>query len=399
MRPVTRTYGQLHFEDLDPHRFEDLVRQIAFNFRNWSALEAIGRSGADGGADTRAVERIAVEAPPLDDEDSDEPPASGSVQDERIWLIQCKREKTIAAAKARRIVQEAVPTPPAPYGLIVAAACDFSAKTRAAFREEAARVGLTEILLWGKAELEDLLFQPANDNLLFAYFGISLSVRRRSQRSLASARLTTKRRLIKVLGDLRSPNYDPVLLRDANSTEYPRPDDEAAFKRQPLWRYFRCAGHLRPGHIAFVVRESFATLLADGTWDFIKTEDTGYPRHPELVFGPERDDAADEAIEFARRYWLKRVPEIDRATLRQLGFVHYDRIVAVDEIGDAYHPGPHLLIDCVQPNVLFDDFRFVVETRGYAPRFVFAEEETRRNHFPAPLPAVPDEEYFGKTPS
>jgi hypothetical protein len=40
----TRTIGPLHFEDLDPHRFEDLVRQLAYHFRSWEALEAIGVS-------------------------------------------------------------------------------------------------------------------------------------------------------------------------------------------------------------------------------------------------------------------------------------------------------------------------------------------------------------------
>jgi len=25
---ITRTYGPIHFEDLDPHRFEDLIREF-----------------------------------------------------------------------------------------------------------------------------------------------------------------------------------------------------------------------------------------------------------------------------------------------------------------------------------------------------------------------------------
>jgi hypothetical protein len=42
-----RTIGQLHFEDLEPHRFEDLVRQLVYGFRDWVALEPLGRTGAD----------------------------------------------------------------------------------------------------------------------------------------------------------------------------------------------------------------------------------------------------------------------------------------------------------------------------------------------------------------
>ena len=48
----------LHFEDLEPHRFEDLVRQLIYDFRQWKSLEAIGRAGGDEGIDIRAVERV-----------------------------------------------------------------------------------------------------------------------------------------------------------------------------------------------------------------------------------------------------------------------------------------------------------------------------------------------------
>jgi len=46
----TRTTGPLHFEDLEPHRFEDLVRRLIYDFRPWRQLEAAGRSGGDGAA-------------------------------------------------------------------------------------------------------------------------------------------------------------------------------------------------------------------------------------------------------------------------------------------------------------------------------------------------------------
>ena len=52
---TTRTIGPLHFEDLEPHRFEDLVRQLAYDFRDWHSVEAIGRAGSDKGMDIRAV--------------------------------------------------------------------------------------------------------------------------------------------------------------------------------------------------------------------------------------------------------------------------------------------------------------------------------------------------------
>lgn len=57
MKPATtRTYGPLHLEDLEPHRFEDLVRQLLYDFRSWSQLEATGRTGSDDGFDARGRE-------------------------------------------------------------------------------------------------------------------------------------------------------------------------------------------------------------------------------------------------------------------------------------------------------------------------------------------------------
>jgi hypothetical protein len=57
---VTRTLGPLHFEDLDPHRFEDLVRELVYDFNDWQSIEAAGRGGADDSFDIRAYERAAV---------------------------------------------------------------------------------------------------------------------------------------------------------------------------------------------------------------------------------------------------------------------------------------------------------------------------------------------------
>jgi hypothetical protein len=82
------------------------------------------------------------------------------------------------------------------YGIMFAAACDFSKAALDAFREKIRTVGVTEAHLWGKGEIEDMLFQPKNDYLRFAYFGISLQVRRHSLRTDVRARVATKRRAL-----------------------------------------------------------------------------------------------------------------------------------------------------------------------------------------------------------
>jgi len=58
---ISKTLGPIHFEDLDPRRFEDLVRELAYDFRDWQSIEATGRGGSDDGFDIRAYERVDIE--------------------------------------------------------------------------------------------------------------------------------------------------------------------------------------------------------------------------------------------------------------------------------------------------------------------------------------------------
>jgi hypothetical protein len=104
MAVVSKTIGPLHLEDLGPHRFEDLVRQLLYDFRPRRDLEATGRSGSDEGFDVRAWESMI-------------PVADGGAAEEqnyeaddtataRQWLIQCKREKTISPSKLKGYLAE-----------------------------------------------------------------------------------------------------------------------------------------------------------------------------------------------------------------------------------------------------------------------------------------------------
>ena len=202
---VTRTTGPLHFEDLDPRRFEDLVRQLIYDFKLWRKLEPTGRTGADEGFDVRGYEIIASDEPPprdLDDEDAPE-----AAQNDRLWLIQCKREKSITPKKLRDYL-DTIPaeTRSSLYGVVFAAACDFSIKARDTLNEWARENGIAEAHLWGKADLEDQLVQPKNDHLLFGFFGVSLQIRKRSVRTALRARLTMKKRVEAIFGKEYHPN-------------------------------------------------------------------------------------------------------------------------------------------------------------------------------------------------
>ncbi|MBL8680172.1 MAG: hypothetical protein JNK05_13435 [Myxococcales bacterium] len=61
-----------------------------------------------------------------------------------------------------------------PYGVVLAAPCDVSADALNNFHESAKKNGAQEHFPWTGRHIEDLLFQPANRDLLFVYFGIQL---------------------------------------------------------------------------------------------------------------------------------------------------------------------------------------------------------------------------------
>lgn len=178
---TTRTLGPLHFEDLDPKRFEDLVRQLAYEFKPWRQLEATGRSGSDDGFDARGYEITVKEGPSTASTDDEGDPIEerSALEDalgDRLWLIQCKRERAIGPKALVKYLDDTVLGPDEKlHGLVFTAACDFSKKARDDFAKKCRELGLEEWHLWGKAELEDRLIRPENDHLLFAYFGVSLT--------------------------------------------------------------------------------------------------------------------------------------------------------------------------------------------------------------------------------
>lgn len=155
---ATKTINPLHFEDLEPHRFEDLVRRLLYGFRDWSSIEATGRSGSDEGFDVRAWEKIEVVTNV--DEEGEEGVHSF---DGKLWQIQGKREKAIAPAKMRSLIQDGVDGSQPPYGYILAAAANITKASYDAFREELKKKGVSEFYFWGKDYLEDQLALPQKE--------------------------------------------------------------------------------------------------------------------------------------------------------------------------------------------------------------------------------------------
>src|SRR3954452_10034757 len=102
---TTRTLNPLPFNDLEPKRFEDLTRQLVYDFTHWRRLEATGRAGSDDGFDARGWEIVQDDLEVLDEDEFVEETAS-SQREDRLWLIQCKRERQIGPKKLVAYLEE-----------------------------------------------------------------------------------------------------------------------------------------------------------------------------------------------------------------------------------------------------------------------------------------------------
>jgi len=345
---VTRTMNPLHFEDLEPHRFEDLVRQLIYEFRQWKSLEAIGRTGGDEGIDIRAVERMqSYDTDAVEQIDGIPPVVEAVESEDRLWIIQCKRERQIGPARIRSIASDYFSElEDRPYGYILVAACDFSKRARDAFREEVLSNGVEEFYIWGKGEVEDQLYLPKNDHLLFAYFGISLQVRRRSLKTETRAKLSLKKRLTDVLGAIDIRGYENVLIRDPRDEQYPYIESDEEFLKAPRWRYWSFFSHEPPDHLAFVFKKHFAYINWETKeFDILPEYDEGVP----IDYMPsELEEQWRDPKKLHQRYhtyWWNQVPEANRSSYFELRVIPYDRIIAIDDIGDKYYRKPHLLVE------------------------------------------------------
>lgn len=244
------------------------MRHLAYEFKPWRRLEATGRSGSDDGFDVRGYEivaRVVEPAASAEEGETDEDLSNlNEGINDRLWLVQCKRERAIGPKALVNYLGDTVLGPDEKlHGIVFTAACDFSKKARDDFARKCREMEIDEWHLWGKAELEDQLFRPENDHLLFAYFGISLTIRRRSQRADLRARLAMKRKAHRMLKDA----HGSLLLRSPDASAYPNPGNLADFKRDPLWMVWRYQGMSHKG-LKFCVQRYFAYLADDGkSWD------------------------------------------------------------------------------------------------------------------------------------
>lgn len=378
MKYVTRTLNPLHFEDLEPHRFEDLVRQLAYDFRDWSALEATGRAGSDEGFDIRGREILRGT---LDEQNPEE---GSQIIEERIWLIQCKREKAISPRKIEKYIEESLNrSTEAIYGIIFVAPCHFSKRVRDVFINKIRTYGVKEFQLWGREEIEDLLFQPRNDHLLFAYFQISLKTQRRTVKARIQDQIAIKRKAIRYLGGVSGHHYKAVLLRDPNEDRYPYSGEIDDFDSFPRWKAYYFRGHYHSG-LKFLFRKYFSYLADDRVhFDFAACWDDSRPSGYEDPWNQKKQPF--ENRDAVWRFW-SNIPENKQAWLEMECLVPYERVIAIDEDGDNIFPHPHIYIPFVREHGPFESTEYVtLKTVGGEGTKIYPEIQNRIEYFPKEL--------------
>jgi hypothetical protein len=363
---ITKTINPIHFEDLDPHRFEDLVRQLVYDFKDWYSLEATGRSGSDEGFDARGWELLSEK----EEEDDDE-----NIIKSNIWLIQCKREKSINPSKMAKYLDDILSSDEQIYGIIFSAACDFSKKTRDVFLAKIRERGIQEYKLLGKGEIEGLLFQPKYDHLLFAYFGISLQIRKRSIKTKIRSRIATKKKIEKIFGLIKkgSNYFDDVILRNPEDVYYPNPSEIKDFDSNPHWRVYKMVGY-EPDGILVMSRKYYAFYSKES-----KTYDTmGKFNISETIHNLwEVKNPENISIEDIEKEW-KKIPEKNRYYFEIIRIVKFDKILAIDENGDNYFEGTHLFIEWDKKCGPFEPYCFLRINQGFTEQEYVNIESLKR---------------------
>jgi hypothetical protein len=340
---ATKTINPLHFEDLEPHRFEDLVRRLLYGFRDWKDIEATGRSGSDEGFDVRAWEK-AEEITNVDEEGEE---GTHSL-DGRLWQIQGKREKTVPPTRMRSLIRDGVDLANPPYGYILAAATNISKAAYDVFREELKKKGVKEFYFWGKDHLEDQLSLPQNDEILFTFFGLSLSPRRRSRTTEIKFVINNKNKILKlILGNEQLslnqsvPRHKGFLLRDIKAEYYPFQGEYPDFEEHRRWEEHDAVEVSATG-VIFRVRERYAYLdIAKKEWDFTRTVDLVSRKHN--LDGANRARLENEGKK-VEHFW-RHLPQRHQAKLMLYGFVSFADMLLIDDKGDPQFTDPHILID------------------------------------------------------
>lgn len=381
MSQATKTLNPLPFQDLEPHRFEDLVRELIYDFKDWYKIEATGKAGTDDGFDVRAWEK---NTDFLQDEESEEDSVESKPNLEgHLWMIQCKREKELGPKKIARIIEETVKTENTPYGYILVAPVNFSKQAYDTFSEELRKKGVMEFYIWGRGELEHFMLLPKNDHILFAFFGISLVTKRRSRVTEIKGALNNKNKITKAIGDGGyGQMHSSILIRDINDKNYPYEHLYADFSEKKRWKEY-IAVQLHPLGVIFHVGEFWAYIDKEK-----KEVDVIEPVN--LVFLP-NETQIKKTEDYTKRqkaeYLWDNLPRKNRAKFNVYKFLRFSDMLLIDDKGDVLYKIPHIFASYSLKSGFFSNGweELIFKNESIEPK---KEKYKRVKIFPKELPEI-----------
>lgn len=260
----------------------------------------------------------------------------------------------------------------------------MSAETIAVLREEAFARGAVEVHAWTKAHLEDMLFQPENDHLLFAYFGLSLRVGQRSEVPRIRSTITIKN---KVARALKAKALDEriaggVLIRDSVDAHYPYWLEVPGFAEMepPPWHMGEVWA-FHPNYLLISQAIYDGWVKETGEWDII-----GRSSRPTYLLGQDYWSQVEDSTHIYEKRpedvaLHSRVPEAEQRTIRRVALLPYTNIVDVDPLGDCVNAGPHIYCSFDDLAGPYSGVRWFVASRHTYGQDIELQNENRAGLF------------------
>lgn len=152
---VTKTINQIHFEDLDPVRFEEMILSMVYRMKRWDKLDHFGKKGSDAGIDIRAIELL----------------ENGKSS---TYYFQCKRYQKITKTIIKNIVDDYIKKNDCmPQFYVLVVSCALTRGQIEYFESYCNSHGFEMVTVWTNSTIETKLYSEYPD-LLYKYFGINL---------------------------------------------------------------------------------------------------------------------------------------------------------------------------------------------------------------------------------
>lgn len=180
MNTPTRTTNKLHFEDLEPHRFEDMGYELLYRLQKWNRIENWGRSGSDDGIDIFCEDNK-----------------------KQKWFCQCKRYKEITKEQVLSVVDKIATKNKNIQGstILLIIACNLSKTTSELFETYSTNKGFAGTKVWDASTLEAMLWNDQKD-LLSKYFDLEIGNNKIRERILQAKKMKqlVQKKLLRNIG-------------------------------------------------------------------------------------------------------------------------------------------------------------------------------------------------------